>query len=224
MAIQWVMFLPALLLLFYPVEVLLPKSFYLKDLSYLEFSETGANKRAPWSFPALWSDGLRSFLGAFLLRSAWAVEPSAGWLHRVPYVMSFCILALSLVVQMHTKRTNDRFLAPVSYVAGLWLALLPLPVALVTVMAAGVCMVAFRSLGAFFFCGAATVAGFGHVIMHTGLWSVVAAAIGAMPWMVGLTCQRRLAVPFRVHVIKEHRRYVPVTDLMRMAEAERIEV
>ncbi len=216
------MFLPALLLLFYPVEFFIPKDIRLKQLHNIDFSESGARRRAPWHFPALWTDGVRACLGAFLLRDAWTLEPMAGWLHHVPVIASVLILILSLAAQMHTRRSEEYFLGPLTYMIGLWLALAPLPVAVVAVAAGGVCLVAFRSLSAFFFCGAATVGIFGCVVLHSGPWVAVAAALGLLPCLLSFFFRRSLAVPMRVEITHERSRDIPAVRTVRMDETREV--
>ena len=220
MSLNWILFFPALLLLFYPLELLLPKHFGLKELPYIDFGEAGARRRAPWSIPALWSDGIRSFAGGFMLRSAWHLEAGVRGLYQAPVVASLLILSLSILVQMHTRRKDDRFIAPVAFVIGLWLALLPASVALVAVAAGGVCMVAMRSLTAFFFCGAVAVGIFGYGALHAGYWALAAAVLGVMPCLISLLARRRLAVPVRVEVVTARARDIGMGDLLRINEAD----
>lgn len=224
MSLNWLLFLPALLVLFYPLELLLPKRFGLKELPYIDFGEAGARRRAPWSFPALWSDGIRSFAGAFMLRSAWTMEAGVGGLYQVPVAAAVVILSLSVIVQMHTTRKGDRFIAPVTFVIGLWLALLPASVALVAVAAGGVCMVAMRSLTAFFFCGAVAVGIFGYGALHAGYWALAAGVIGVMPCLISFLARRRLAVPVRVEIITARARDVGMGSILHMNEADKFKV
>lgn len=226
MALNWILFSLALALLFFPLEILLSKSFCMRELTYINFSQKSFRKRAPWSFPAMWSDGIRSFLGVFLLRHAFKVEPGtvARWLHNVPLVAVLVILSLSIVVQMHTHQSRDRFLAPVVYVIGLLMALLPLPVVFVSVAAGSVCMVAFRSLSAFFFFTAFTLVVFGYFILHAGPWALTAAGLGVLPYVLSLTCRRSLAVPVKVEILRERSRDLPVGNAMRMGESDKVRI
>jgi hypothetical protein len=226
MALNWILFSLALGLLFFPLEILLPKSFCMRELTYIDFGQKSFGKRAPWSFPALWADGIRSFLGAFLLRHAWTIEPGTlvRWLYQVPVIAAFVILSLSLVAQMHTRQSRDRFLAPVVYAIGLWLALLPLPVALVAAAAGGVCMVAFRSLSAFFFFGAFTIVAFGYFVLHKGTWALVGAGLSLLPYLLSMVCRRSLAVPVRIEILRERSRDLSRGNALRMSEADKIGV
>ncbi len=225
MALNWIMFLPALLLLFYPLEVFLPsRSFCMRELGYIDFSQPSARRRGPWTFPALWVDGVRAFLGVWLLRNAWTIESNRDWLHNVPVITSILIISLSIVAQMHARHSRERFLTPVTYVIGLWLALLPLPAALVAVAAGGVCMVAFRSLSAFFFFGASTVVVFGYLALRAGSWAMVAAAVGVMPYMVSMLGRRSLAVPVRIEMMRERSRDVSKGKVLRMAGGDKIKI
>jgi len=202
------MFFPALLLLFVPAEIFFPKHIRLKILAHIDFSEPKVRRRGPWQLPVAWVNGIRSFLGAWLLYNAWEIEPMSGWIRHLSMVYSFIILTLSIVVQMHTKRSKGFFLAPVVYSIGIWLALIPMPVALVAVAAGTVCMVAFRSLAAFFFFGAAMLGGFGVVVLHTGPWGMVVTVLGLLPCLLSVISGRPLSVPIKAELVKDHSRAI----------------
>jgi hypothetical protein len=217
------MFFPSLLLLFYPLEVFLPNLICMRELSHLDFSQASVRRRAPWSLQALWLDIIRAFFGGLLLREAWVVEHTKNWwVANFPLLASLVILLLAIIAQMHTRRSRERFFAPVTFLAGIWLALLPLPVALLAITAGGVCMAAFRSLSSFFFFGALACVVLGYAALHAGLWSILAMALGFVPYFLSLLCGRTLAVPVRVEVVQERRRKIAVKTAVRMNKVDEI--
>ena len=224
MTFNWLMFCPALLLLFLPLEILIRKNIRLKELAHIDFGDPSIRQRAPWRFWMVWVDGLRSFFGAFLLCSAWTIDPMAAELHYVPMVSALLVLALSLAVQMHTRRSDGHFWAPVLYIVGVWLALVSWPLVLVAVAAGAVCMVAFRSLTAFFFFGSAMMAIFGVVVLHAGVWAMIAAILGLQPCLLSLVSGRLLSVPVRIALVKERSRDLPKVRTLRVDEAVEVEV
>lgn len=204
MATHWLMLIPSLVLLFFPLDILLPKNFIMRELRSLDFDRTGEWRRVPWKLPLLWLDVLRAFGGAWLLRHAWTAHAASGWNHA-PVMASALILVVSFVAQMQTRRDADCFFAPLTHIVGLMLALAYLPVAILAIVAGGVCMVAFRSTSAFFFFAAVTVAILGHWVLHLGYWTMMVAILGLVPSLVSLMFRRPLALPIR-RVGKEGRR------------------
>ncbi|HTJ78187.1 MAG TPA: hypothetical protein VL357_04260 [Rariglobus sp.] len=218
------MFFPSLLFLFIPLEIFLPGNIRLKELAYIDFLDATVYRRGPWRLPIVWVDGIRSYLGALLLCNAWEIEPIAGtWGYILPVACLF-VLTLSITVQMHTRYNKGHFLAPVIYVVGVWLALMPLPLAMVAVAAGGVCMVAFRSLTAFFFCAAAMMGVFGGIVLRAGSLTMVAAALGLLPCLLSLLFGRSLAVPMRVEFVQDRSRDITKMHSVPACEATEVEV
>jgi hypothetical protein len=197
MTLNWTLFVPALLLLFYPLDRLLPKVCRLRQLGQIDFMESGVWKRAPWWFTGLWVDGIRAFGGAWLLRAAWSIEPVESWVDYTPMIASALILLIAIGVQMTTRRSGEYFLAPLTYVAGVVMALVSTPVALIVLAAGSICMAAFGSLTAFFFIQACVLGSLGCLILNAGPWAVVATGLGFLPCVVSFAAGRPLVVPMK---------------------------
>lgn len=199
MDLNWFMFLPALLLVFFPMDAVLPKRLKFRDFDHLDFGEDSSCRSIEaWWLPSLWLDPLRAFAGAWLLRNAWVVEESlTGPGRHVPWVASALILAGALGVQMHTRRGQDMMFAPIGYVIGLWFGLLVAPVAGLAMVIGVGCVVAFRSWSAFFVFGAIGVGVIGYLIMRLNPWMLMAVALSVSPWFVSAMMQRTLIFPLR---------------------------
>lgn len=196
MDLNWLMFGPALLLLFFPVDAVLAKRLKLRAYEHINFEEGAwARKPAAWWTPSVWMDPARAFLGAWLLVNAWSAEDTGGVLRWMPFLSTSVILALATGVQVHTRRDGSAFLAPTGYIAGLWLALLAPAVAVLAVVVGVVGVLAFRTWSAFFFCGAAYAGVAGLWLMGKDLNVPLSAGLATLPWVVSAIAHRTLMQP-----------------------------
>ncbi len=196
MELNWVYFVPALLLLFYPTGDH-GSSSRLRFCDYEDIRyNRGGSAEASWRQLWLWIDPLRAFAGAWLLRNAWVtVGPLEGaWIH-VPLVATFALLALALGMQMHTRRDDTVLLAPMGYSIGLAFAILPPQIAALVIVSAVACTMGFRGWWAFYFFGAAAAAVFGYLILRVNLWMAGSVALLLEPLLLALMLKRSLAFP-----------------------------
>ena len=103
-----------------------------------------------------------------------------------------------MVAQMHTRRDGESMIAPIGYMAGLLFVLLTSQVAVLVVVMAGACLMAFRSWSAFFLCGALGAAVFGVLILRFNLWLAVAVVLMSVPLLVSVFAQSELLLPVAV--------------------------
>lgn len=213
MNLNWWMFLPALLLVFFPLDAVLPKRLKFREFDHLDFGEDSwCRSPEAWWLPAVWLDPLRAFAGAWLLRHAWEIDKFLGGVARhAPLVASALILAVALGVQLHTRRNRGMLFAPIGYVIGLWFGLLLSPVAVLAMVVGVGCVVAFRSWSAFFVFGAIGAGVIGYLIMRLNPWLLVSVALSILPWFVSAITQRALIFPLR-----------PVAHLRTFREAVRV--
>lgn len=199
MNLNWLMFLPALLLVFFPLDAVLPKRLKFREFDHLDFGEDSWCRSVDaWWLPTLWLDPLRAFAGAWLLRNAWELDEFLGGAARhVPLVVSALILAIALGVQLHTRRDRDMVFAPIGYVIGLWFGLLLAPVAALAMVVGVGCVVAFRSWSAFFVFGAIGAGVIGFLIMRMNPWMLMAVGLSILPWFVSAITRRALIFPLR---------------------------
>ncbi len=195
MSIDWVQFLAALLVLFYPLDSRLGLRARLHNYESLlaaGFATEGGWKRQSW----LWADPLRAFAGAWLLRNAWAVEPPLPWIWlQGPLIGTVLVLAVAVGVQTHTRRVDGVLLAPVGYIAGIVFGLLPPEVAVLVLALGGVCLMAFRRWWVFFLCGAIGAGAFGYLILGVDLWVAAGVVLMIEPVAVSLLLRRELLLP-----------------------------
>jgi hypothetical protein len=212
MNLNWLMFGPALVLLFLPVDSLLTKRLKLRAYEHINFGEgSWARKPSAWWTPSLWFDPVRAFSGAWLLVNAWGWEDAAtGWVKWVPFLTSSLLLALATGVQLHTRREKGALLAPTGYIAGVWFALLSPAVALLAVVVAVVGVFAFRTWSAFFFCGAAYAGCAGLWLMGKDLQAPLSAGLALLPWLVSAISERTLMQPL---LASGHARPAPVREI-----------
>ena len=193
------MFFPALVLVFFPLDAVLPKRLKFRDFDHLDFGEDSwCRSLEAWWLPTLWMDPLRAGAGAWLLRHAWVADASLGGIARhAPLVASAVILAGALGVQLHTRRDRDMLFAPIGYVIGLWFGLLLSPVAALAMVVGVGCVVAFRSWSAFFVFGAIATGVIGFLLMRMDPWMLMTVALSILPWFVSAITQRVLIFPLR---------------------------
>lgn len=219
MYLHWLFFLPALALLFLPVDALLPRQLKLRTFEHIDFGE-GAWARSPaaWTMFSLWLDPLRAFLGAWMLTHAWMIDDFGGSLERwVPVIANGTILALATAGQLHTRRDTTMLLAPLGYVAGLWLGLLTPAVAALAIVVGVGGIIAFRSWSAFFICGAAYAGIAGFWIMGKHLNVPLAVGLAMLPWTISAVSARTLIQPLRSNAL---RKTVPMRDCATPLKSE----
>lgn len=195
MKIDWLLFVPALVLLFYPLDELLRGRVRMRDYERLSQERPKADD-AWWRQPLCWVDPFRAFAGAWLLRNAWTIEPPLPrlWFH-VPLFATLAVLILALGVQMHTRRDERVLYAPVGYSAGLVFAVLPAEIAVLVVVLAGACLMAFRGWSAFFLCGALGAAIFGYMILRMDFWMLASVVLLLEPLVLSMLAGRELLLP-----------------------------
>lgn len=195
MDIIWVRFIPALVLLFYPLDVFLRGHIRLRDYEAIRNQKANSSS-VWWRQPWIWVDPLRAFVGAWLLSGAWIVDPLVpGIWHHLPFAGLLGVLLLALGVQMHTQRDTEVLFAPLGYCVGIVFALLPPQVAVLIIASAGACLMAFRSWSAFFLCGAMGAGIFGYLILKVSVEVVAGVILMGAPLLLSLLANRELMLP-----------------------------
>ena len=198
MTIYWGMFLPGLLLLFYPADRLLSSVVQLRSFDCFQSLENSARHRPWWWVPILWIDPLRGLAGTLLLKQAlglnspyWDSTPLPG------YCLLLGLLVPAIWGQTHTRREEQVMLAPLGFVFGIVGALTSWPVALLGLIMALTGLFAFRQFHAFFAMGLAAVALVGFVMEINPHWLVPAVIVVGLPIMISIITGRTLEVPTR---------------------------
>lgn len=196
MQIHWSLLIPALILLFYPLDMWLKRHVRLRDFEYMRNGRR-RGRHAWWRQSWVWMDPARAFTGAWVLRSAWTVDEPAGdsW-YNLPFIATLAVLALALGCQMYTRRDEVLF-APVGFCAGLLFVVMPPQIAVLVLTLALTCLMAFRGWSAYFVAGALAAALLGVILMRLDLWIVAAVVLLIEPFVVSWVAQRELLVPIR---------------------------
>jgi len=198
MIINWSLFLPAMLLLLFPADRLLSAKVQLRSFESFRSLEDSPRHRPWWWVPALWLDPIRGFVGALLLKRAFALVSAHWTLEQKPtYWLLVGLLGFAVLCQSFTRRDREVLLAPMGFVAGIVIALMPPAVALIGFAAAVLSLFAFHRFHAFFAVGLAMVALLGILFGTQFMWIAPAAVVLAVPLALGAITGRSLELPTR---------------------------
>lgn len=152
-AVDWTLFLPAIILLLFPADQMLPARVKLRSLGHFPLYRK-TNRRPWWWVAALWIDPLRGFGGSWLLVRALGLDTP--WWSQMPktgFGVLLGVLAFAAISQIFTRRDPRVILAPVGFVCGASIGLLPGFAPFVGLATALIGMFAFRQFYAFFAIG-----------------------------------------------------------------------
>lgn len=199
MTIHWGLFVPGIVLLLFPADRLLSSHVELRSFGSFQSLENSPRRRPWWWVPLLWIDPMRGFIGVFLLQHAMAATASSWDLMPKPgYTLLAGLMAVGVVSQTLTRRGDgDAILAPVGFVTGMTVALMPWPVALLTLMTAGLGAFALRQFHAFFSCGLVAVTLLGLLFEAEAMWVFIAIGCFVIPLIISLVKSCTLELPTR---------------------------
>jgi hypothetical protein len=196
MEMEWLQFILALIVLFYPLNSGSNSRVRLLDYEGAR-NQLGASGACVWwrQF-SIWADPLRACMGTWLCVHAFRFDPVLPglWLHS-GNVGILLVLCCAVAVQMHTRRGNDVVLAPIGFSAGVVFAFLPPHVAVLIVIFAGASLVAFRKLEAYFICGAMCAGVLGYLILGVQHAVVGAVVLTLQPVLLSTVTYRRMRLP-----------------------------
>ncbi len=201
MVINWGLFLPAFILLLYPLERLLPAT--MKCRSYENLVDPAFRHRRRWWRwqPELWMDVVRIAVGVWFVKfSITAVQAEA---EKFVTPVLGLVLAMALCVQMFTRRKEDTVLAPLGYLLAVSLVLLPVPVALSVFALAVVAMGALQDFMAFFVAGAMAAAVLGYFLGGGMLTAALLAGLYFLPALISMMTRRKLLLAVRSAAVSE---------------------
>jgi hypothetical protein len=194
MTIDWVLMLPALLMLLWPGDRLI-----FSDVELLSFDRMGNRSerinRRRWVY-VRWLDPIRAFGGAFLLKISLPLTTDL-WLYLPgkEYGLFVTVLGLGMIAQLFTRRETGVLLAPVGYGVGMLFALVPWPEAAVAVISGITSLFAFRQVGSFFGFAAMVVGLVGMLFETPIIWLLPAVGMLLTPVVAGLITGRSLEIP-----------------------------
>lgn len=198
MVIHWFSLSIGIILLWLPTIRIFHRSAKLR--TYPQLIEQSVRKRSRpwWWLPAWWISPLQGFLGAFLVRGAFEIQPdAAGLIRQLPLLLVAAILALSVLIEMLFFSDDMRVISPFGLVAGVSFALLPYSVAIPALILATTSVPAIKTVPSYFLAGAACTAGVGYLMMGRNLWMMLATGIYLMPVVIAFMQGRFLSLPSR---------------------------
>lgn len=203
--------MPAAVLLLFPADRLLSSLVELRTFDCFTTLNDSPRPRPWWWVPTLWLDPCRGFVGTFLLLRALELT-TAFWSLVPPWAYGWClvILGLSALSQTFTRRGGRGvLLAPVGFLTGVIAAVVPWPVALITVVAGFLGLCAFRHFHAFFGFGALALPLLGLAWGTAPFRLIAAAGVLILPLAIAFLTGSTLQLPARddtkVRAWRQHR-------------------
>ena len=198
MTIGWQMFLPAVLLLWFPTSAMLSKKVQLRAWETFQSLHSSTSPRPWWWVPALWIDPVRAAVGAYLLRESLALNDA--YLQLVtegPYAVMLGVLLVGVILQLWSSREEGVMLAPMGFVAGVIGVMVPWPVAVAGLVLAVTGVFAFRNFASFFLGGLLGVGVLGGLLRMEIYWLLPAMGVIAIPLVANLVTGRTMEIPAR---------------------------
>ena len=190
--------MPAVLLLLFPADRLLSANVQLRTFESFRSLENSPRHRPWWWVTALWLDPIRGFVGTLLLKTAFALTQGKWTLRQEPtYWLLVGILGTAVLCQSYTRRDHEVLLAPMGFVGGIVLALIPLAVAVIGLATAVMSLFAFRRFHAFFTVGLAMIGLLGALLDTHFMWLAPAGLVLIVPLALGAIAGRTLELPTR---------------------------
>ena len=193
MTIQWGILLPAIVLLFYPADRILPQNLRLRTYGQL-CDPARAHRHRWWLWqPALWADALRC--GASIWLIDFAPTPIGTGAGGKPVVLLGGLLLVGVLPQMVTLRKAATMYAPLGYVFAALFVLLPFAAALPVAVLGVVALMALREFPAIFFGGAVVAAVLGYLFSGAVTTVAILAGVFVLPVVVSTMFRCKLVLP-----------------------------
>ena len=192
------MFLPAVLLLWFPTSAMLSKKVQLRAWETFENLHSTTSPRPWWWVPALWIDPVRAVAGAYLLRETLELNDAYFRIKpEMPYGVMIGVLVVGVIMQLLSSREEGVMLAPMGYVAGVIGVLVPWPIALAGMVLGITGIFAFRNYSSFFLGGMLGVGGLGALLRMEVFWLMPALGVIAIPLIANLVTGKTMEIPTR---------------------------
>lgn len=205
MHIDWVKFLPALLLLLTPISLFQGKRVRFRGLD--QSWDDYWKRAAALGLHSI--DVLRAAIGAWWLAESFKAAPgAAGLLRYAPLAAQFGLLCLATTVQTMVCKERDSANAPFAFAAGLVIGYLPPLTSTFALIIAFVVAFGARMAPIFFPFLSAAIVGLGLLLNGKKfLYTLISVACAiALPWLLCLLFPRTLVVAYW------QRRKVPLAD------------
>ncbi len=193
MIIEWGILLPAIVLLFYPADRILPHSLRLR--TYGQLSDPARSHRHNWWLwqPALWADALRCAVAIWLV--GFALSPLGNNAAAKPSVLLGGLILVGVLPQMVTLRKAATMFAPLGYVFAALFVMLPFAAALPVAVLGVVGLMALREFSAIFVGGAIVTAASGYLLGGSVTAVVIMAGVFVLPMVVSTMFRCKLVLP-----------------------------
>jgi hypothetical protein len=196
MLINWLMLIPAALLLLAPTG-----AFHGNEVRYRAVSRDWSNHwRQFLAYEWHWIDFIRAAAGTWLLSTALTRAPGAsGLAGQSAFLTQVGVIAFAMLLQTAVCREPDAARAPFAFIVGLVCGWLPPLIAGFGVVFAFTLAAGARSPAAFFPLLAVSVGAAGYLFTGKRLALTLAAfaAITLVPWLYALLFNRTLVVAYR---------------------------
>lgn len=196
MEIFWGLLLPAVVLGCYPIDRWLPR--HMKLCTSDALMDPAAKRRPGWWLwqPCLWLDVARVALAAWLID--FAFQPETETERWIAALSVGVILAAGACCQMRTRREEDSVLAPITFLTGAMLALLPVAAALAVLILALTAMVAVRSYIGFLTTGMVLTSGLTFLLGGEIESGLIVSFLNAVVLMGGFLTRGEFVLPITV--------------------------
>lgn len=193
MIIEWGILLPALVLLVYPADRILPQ--HLRLRTYGQLSDPAHTHRHRWWLwqPALWADAFRCAVALWLVD--FALTPIGINTAAKPFVLLGGLLLVGVLPQMLTWRKAATMFAPLGYVFAALFVLLPFAAALPVAVLGIVGLMALREFTAIFLGGAIVTGVFGYLLGGSVTMVTIQACVFVLPVVVSTMFRCKLVLP-----------------------------
>jgi len=193
MTIEWGILLPAIVLLFYPADRILPQNLRLRTFGQLS-DPTRSHRHRWWLWqPALWADALRCAASIWLVD--FALTPIGHGAGAKPVTLLGGLLLLGVVPQMVTLRKVSTMFAPLGYVFAALFVLLPFAAALPVAVLGVVGLLALREFSAIFLGGAIVAVVLGYLFGGSVTTVAILAGVFVLPVVVSTMFRCKLVLP-----------------------------
>jgi hypothetical protein len=179
-----------------------------KECRYREFdviwnriskpAEPGQVRRRWWKMPIVWIDPVRGYMTGLCLSDAFQTVPKAIGIQKLlPLIATGLLLSLVMWVQSSGRSAERETLSPVSFLAGLMLALMPLVVALSAITIGAATAIAMSGFSAGYLMASVATACIGYIFLGRSLWLPVFTVIVASPMLINWFRRAKLVMPLR---------------------------
>ena len=206
LAFPWLFLVPGLLLLLIPLPIFYVETIKFRTIEYLDIARRNGSWWKIWRsvllLPGHWIELGRAFVGMRCLLHALAIIQEQGTYpdFSKPWMVPAIALGaamVALLVMLAVFRHPEGTLAPVAFVFGAILAVMPVEIGSFALIFAVATMISFKSLGAFFGTLALGLMGLGYLFGQLLVAGIIGAAFAVLPLVFAFFVRREFVIPLR---------------------------